>query len=196
MSAITKERIKLFIKNPLDNGLTRGEQMELARIALASLEREQIRHEHAKWSDSTFGCVGPIGPLKHLSKEALEAAAEPDDLSEWADMQFLLWDAQRRAGISDAEITAAMEDKLKINMERQWPEPKDGEPRLHIKEPGNYPRTRGDFFYLNSLRRVLFYGDDKCTFESQVNGMESHSTELSKQRTSMTAMTTGCYGRR
>lgn len=110
-------------------------------IALASLEREQIRHEHAKWSDSTFGCVGPIGPLKHLSKEALEAAAEQDDLSEWADMQFLLWDAQRRAGISDAEITAAMEDKLKINMERQWPEPKDGEPRLHIKEPGNSPVT-------------------------------------------------------
>ncbi|EHF0565283.1 DUF550 domain-containing protein, partial [Escherichia coli] len=101
--------------------------------------RELIRHEHAKWSDSTFGCVGPIGPLKHLSKEALEAAAEPDDLSEWADMHFLLWDAQRRAGISDAEITAAMEDKLKINMERQWPEPKDGEPRLHIKEPGNSP---------------------------------------------------------
>lgn len=97
MSAITKERIELFIKNPLDNGLTRGEQMELARIALASLERELIRHEHAKWSDSTFGCVGPIGPLKHLSKEALEAAAEPDDLSECADMQFLLWDAQRRA---------------------------------------------------------------------------------------------------
>ncbi|MBJ3073898.1 DUF550 domain-containing protein [Salmonella enterica subsp. enterica serovar Meleagridis] len=141
MTTITKERIKLFIKNPLDNGLTRGEQMELARIALASLERELIRHEHAKWSDSTFGCVGPIGPLKHLSKEALEAAAEPDDLSEWADMHFLLWDAQRRAGISDAEITAAMEDKLKINMERQWPEPKDGEPRLHIKEPGNSPVT-------------------------------------------------------
>lgn len=139
MSTITKERIELFIKNPLENGLTRGEQMELARIALASLERELIRHEHAKWSDSTFGCVGPIGPLKHLSKEALEAAAEPDDLSEWADMHFLLWDAQRRAGISDAEITAAMEDKLKINMERQWPEPKDGEPRLHIKEPGNSP---------------------------------------------------------
>lgn len=38
MSTITKERIKLFIKNPLDNGLTRGEQMELARIALTSLE--------------------------------------------------------------------------------------------------------------------------------------------------------------
>lgn len=106
MNSITKERIELFIKNPLENGLTRSEQMEVARIALASLEREQIRHEHAKWSDSTFGCVGPIGPLKHLSKEALEAAAEPDDLSEWADMQFLLWDAQRRAGISSATLAS------------------------------------------------------------------------------------------
>ncbi|QTH80040.1 EaA-like protein [Escherichia phage vB_EcoP_ZX5] len=42
MTTITKERIELFIKNPLDNGLTRGEQMELARIALASLEAEPI----------------------------------------------------------------------------------------------------------------------------------------------------------
>ncbi|EFG1567604.1 DUF550 domain-containing protein [Escherichia coli] len=145
MTTITKERL-LTIKQwretygPGSNVVLPAEETEeLARIALASLERELIRHEHAKWSDSTFGCVGPIGPLKHLSKEALEAAAEPDDLSEWADMHFLLLDAQRRAGISDAEITAAMEDKLKINMERQWPEPKDGEPRLHIKEPGNSP---------------------------------------------------------
>ncbi|HGW7088881.1 TPA: hypothetical protein ACNRDZ_003773 [Escherichia coli] len=29
MTTITKERIELFIKNPLENGLTRGEQMEL-----------------------------------------------------------------------------------------------------------------------------------------------------------------------
>ncbi|MBU0226463.1 DUF551 domain-containing protein [Escherichia coli] len=46
MSAITKERIKLFIKNPLENGLTRGEQMELARIALASLEAKPIGAFH------------------------------------------------------------------------------------------------------------------------------------------------------
>ncbi|ECH2623294.1 DUF550 domain-containing protein [Salmonella enterica] len=97
-------------------------------------EREQIRREHAEWSDATFGDVGPIGPLKHLSKEALEAAAEPDDLSEWADMQSLLWDAQRRAGISDEQITQAMVEKLAVNKQREWPEPKDGEPRLHIKE--------------------------------------------------------------
>ncbi|ENP1514688.1 DUF550 domain-containing protein [Salmonella enterica subsp. enterica serovar 1,4,[5],12:i:-] len=175
MTTITKERIELFVKSPLENGLTRGEQMELARIALASLdaetvrylnkfsgtcvtleqqpnaaddvavyiplyaappvpERERIRREHAEWSDKTFGDVGPVGPLKHLSKEALEAAADPSDPLEWADMQFLLWDAQRRMGISDEFITRAMIEKLEINKTRQWPEPKDGEPRLHIKE--------------------------------------------------------------
>ncbi|EBM2542242.1 DUF550 domain-containing protein [Salmonella enterica subsp. enterica serovar Kumasi] len=225
MTTITRERIELFVKSPLENGLTRGEQMELARIALPALEaepigafhivdqqvggtsdyikggewpidngvidvysappvqetgvykdmlniigllennewaehctstvlgslleseitrlvgkeqpapeRERIRREHAEWSDKTFGDVGPIGPLKHLSKEALEAAADPSDPLEWAGMQFLLWDAQRRMGISDEFITRAMIEKLEINKSRQWPEPKDGEPRLHIKE--------------------------------------------------------------
>ncbi|EJO6305156.1 DUF550 domain-containing protein [Salmonella enterica] len=150
------------------------EELKLAEIALASLEAEPvsqpyklpeekgaslqlrnlIRKRHAEWSDSTFGNVGPVGPLKHLSKEALEAAAEPGDLSEWADMQFLLWDAQRRAGISDGEITAAMEEKLKVNMARQWPEPKDGEPRLHIKEqpvPVVPPAIEPDYKVIKSI---------------------------------------------
>ncbi|HBQ2206730.1 TPA: DUF550 domain-containing protein [Klebsiella pneumoniae] len=106
----------------------------LYRHAQPASEREQVRQEHAEWSRETFGNVGPVGPLKHLSKEALEAASEPSDLSEWADMQFLLWDAQRRAGITDEHITQAMIDKLAVNKRREWPEPKEGEPRLHIKE--------------------------------------------------------------
>lgn len=105
----------------------------LYRHAQPASEREQVRREHAEWSQATFGNVGPVGPLKHLSKEALEAATEPGDLSEWADMQFLMWDAQRRAGITDDQITQAMIDKLAVNKQREWPEPKDGEPRLHIK---------------------------------------------------------------
>lgn len=106
----------------------------LYRHAHSALEREQVRREHAEWAQATFGNVGPIGPLKHLSKEALEAAEQPGDLSEWADMQFLLWDAQRRAGITDEQITQAMIEKLAVNKQREWPEPKDGEPRMHIKE--------------------------------------------------------------
>lgn len=108
-------------------------RIPLYRHAQPVPERDRVRREHAEWSDKTFGNIGPVGPLKHLSKEALEAAANPEDPLEWADMQFLLWDAQRRMGISDEFITRAMIEKLAINKARQWPEPKDGEPRLHIK---------------------------------------------------------------
>ncbi len=112
--------------------LTDNEREELQKCRQFDL-REKVRADHAAWADKTFGSIGPVGPLKHLSKEALEAAAAPGDLSEWADMQFLLWDAQRRAGISDEQITLAMVEKLAVNKQREWPEPKDGEPRLHIK---------------------------------------------------------------
>lgn len=132
----------------------------MPRAALKSIlhaqpapERDQVRSAHAEWSQATFGNVGPVGPLKHLSKEALEAAAEPGDLSEWADMQFLMWDAQRRAGITDEQITQAMIDKLAVNRQRSWPEPKDGEPRLHIKEqPAPVAPVVPDF---KKLARVL-----------------------------------------
>ncbi len=38
-----------------------------------------------------------------------------------------------RAGITDEQITAALEEYLKVNMTPQWTEPKDGEPHLHKK---------------------------------------------------------------
>lgn len=123
----------LFTVNPVTPHADERRIILLYRHAQPASEREQVRREHAEWSQATFGNVGPVGPLKHLSKEALEAAAELGDLSEWADMQFLMWDAQRRAGITDDQITQAMIDKLAVNKQRSWPEPKDGEPRLHIK---------------------------------------------------------------
>ena len=42
MTTITKERIELFIKNPLEKRAYPCEQMELARIALVSLEAEPV----------------------------------------------------------------------------------------------------------------------------------------------------------
>lgn len=73
MTTITKERIELFIKNPLDNGLTRGEQMELAQIALASLAAEPMAW---KWRlTSLFDgvqigpwrvCLAPLSPGKGM----------------------------------------------------------------------------------------------------------------------------------
>lgn len=126
---LTENELSFLKENAGEN----AEFLKLYRHAQPATERDQVRSEHAEWSQATFGNVGPVGPLKHLSKEALEAAAEPGDLSEWADMQFLLWDAQRRAGITDEQITQAMIEKLVVNKQREWPEPKGGEPRLHIK---------------------------------------------------------------
>ncbi|QJO12976.1 DUF550 domain-containing protein [Klebsiella pneumoniae] len=42
---------------------------------------------------------------------------------------------------TDEQITQAMIEKLEVNKQRSWPEPKDGEPRLHIKER---PRKKVD----------------------------------------------------
>lgn len=52
-----------------------GYTIPLYRHAPPAPERDQVRREHAEWSQATFGNVGPVGPLKHLSKEALDAAA-------------------------------------------------------------------------------------------------------------------------
>lgn len=120
-----------------------------AAIVSPAKLRERIRAEHAAWSQETFGDVGPVGPLKHLAKEAMEAAEAPDDLSEWADLQFLLWDAMRRAGITEEELNAAMELKLSVNKARKWPEPKDGEPREHLKADSE-----------DAVKSEKDYGDD------------------------------------
>lgn len=66
MSTITKERIELFIKSPLENGLTRGEQMELARIALASLEAELVAWK-ATFTKLTMNIIR--SPLCILTKQ-------------------------------------------------------------------------------------------------------------------------------
>lgn len=123
---------------PKSELLQRAEKLaeDTAALALRVQDddlRAKVRADHAEWATATFGNTGPVGPLKHLSQEALETAEAPDDLHEWADMQFLFWDAQRKAGVTDEQITAAMVEKLEINKARQWPEPKEGEPRLHIK---------------------------------------------------------------
>lgn len=68
MTTITKERIELFIKNPLENGLTRGEQMDLARIVLASLDAEPVLYAaeetlaYAKMGELHLTCLSePMG---------------------------------------------------------------------------------------------------------------------------------------
>ncbi|MDJ3783408.1 hypothetical protein LEI94_02290 [Salmonella enterica] len=66
MTTITKERIELFIKNPLENGLTRGEQMELARIAMASLDANPVAFINGAREPALYGEYIGIAVGTHL----------------------------------------------------------------------------------------------------------------------------------
>ena len=81
--------------------------------------------EQSKWSQETFGPDterDPIGPLKHLAKEAKEAQADPKDLKEYVDCQFLVVDAARRAGFTKEQLLEGCFEKLEENKNRDWPD--------------------------------------------------------------------------
>lgn len=109
-----------------------------------------LRKEHAEWSQAQFGDVSAIGPAKHLAKEAIEVAADPTDAIEHADCWMLLWDMQRRAGITDDQLAEAIKTKLAINKARIWPEPKEGEAREHDRALITPPAPSPDVAALES----------------------------------------------
>ncbi|TXH09373.1 MAG: DUF550 domain-containing protein [Hyphomicrobiaceae bacterium] len=92
-----------------------------------------------QWSESTFGpreMRGPVGPLKHLEKEAREAYTEPDpekQREEIADTMFLVLDAAWRAGMTLADLTAECNKKLVKNKSRTWGAPTGDEPVEHVR---------------------------------------------------------------
>lgn len=49
---------------------------DAVKVIAGVIARELVRREPAVWSQATFG---DVGPLKHLSIEALKAAAQPGD---------------------------------------------------------------------------------------------------------------------
>jgi hypothetical protein len=91
------------------------------------------------WSDRTFGhpvARGPIGPLKHLQKEAGEAITNPGDHSEYADCLILTLDAARRAGLTLEDLMVATIHKMEANRSRLYP------PSFLSDEPIEHVRTR------------------------------------------------------
>jgi len=108
----------------------------LGRIATLGADLLDLWERQADWSQRTFGPDterGPIGPLKHLEKEAREAQANPIDRTEYADCLLLVLDASRRAGIKLGDLITEAIDKQKINMARTWPTPQPDMPVEHVK---------------------------------------------------------------
>ena len=124
---------------------------------------EAFWHAQSAWSQSTFGSdsvKGPIGALKHLAKEVAEVLAAPDDLEEYADLQFLVFDATRRAGFSYDDMVEACHAKLAKNKARSWPAPTAGdEPVEHIKVSLPIRRISCYESAVNRSRKCNSHGD-------------------------------------
>lgn len=96
-----------------------------------------LYRRHAEWSREKFGpdlTRGPIGPLKHLEKEAREAYENPTDPFEYADCLLLIMDATRRAGISPGRLVETADRKLVIVKDRVYLPPAGDEPAEHVRD--------------------------------------------------------------
>lgn len=113
----------------------------MAEIFGADMTEEQMftlavhREMHRAWSNKCFGDIGPVGPLWHLILEAEEAADSPDDVMEYVDCQFLLWDAlARQDSFTVEEFITAMGKKLLTLKLRTYAKMPDGVPSQHIED--------------------------------------------------------------
>jgi hypothetical protein len=96
-------------------------------------------NDQSEWSQATFGSDaerGPIGALKHLALEAVEAQAAPHVWEEYADCFLLILDAARRAGIKPMQLVQAAQAKMIKNRKREWPKPTSDEPVEHVRKVG------------------------------------------------------------
>lgn len=176
MTTITKERIELFIKNPLDNGLTRGEQMELARIALASLEAEPVA-----WLLSGGGAKNNVSfdsgnayadPLREVTPlytvppapVSVPAAMEIDDDfdSAFEHGKAVGWNAYRAAMLQAEPVSNS--DELPLDYLQGH---KDGLEWAAQQAEANHPQT-GDWLYDDpiELARAIRKGPDIPEFKS------------------------------
>jgi Protein of unknown function (DUF550) len=108
-------------------------------FAVEAVELRRLAQMHRQWSDETFGTkaeIGPVGALKHLAKEAQEAAEAPHDIVEYVDCMFLLLDAIHRGGFTMADLTSAGFAKLAVLKTRRYSKVPDGVPSEHDRSAG------------------------------------------------------------
>jgi len=95
---------------------------------------ENYIERHIEWSKRTFGPANRTEAiLKHIAKELEEVRADDRDIFEWADIIILAIDGAWRAGATPASIAATLEQKLKINNGRDWPDWRTANPNEPIE---------------------------------------------------------------
>jgi len=144
------------------------------------LKLEGVYNEIIQWAATTFGPSserGPIGPLKHLEKEAKEAQESPFDESEYADCMILVMDCAHRAGIDLDDLIDSVIRKMEVNKSREWPDWKDSdqnEPIEHIREEQEFKIGSPAFYNGNKVVSASFYircptCGNRCSIGSSAN---------------------------
>ena len=146
---------------------------------------EEFWQAQAQWSHKVFGpssVRGPLGPLKHLAKEALEAQANPADLEEYADCLFLVIDSCWRAGFTFDELLEACWRKLEKNKARVWSVGSPDEPVEHVRKPGEKNECGGLLARdLQTLREALkLIVGHACDLATAVLEMSDKLSQLEK----------------
>lgn len=94
---------------------------------------QKLQDDIGAFTDVTFPKSTPRSKALHLSEEAQEAAADPADISEWADCMILLLDGARKAGFDTAKLYDAVLAKMEVNKKRTWQAPDEDGVARHIK---------------------------------------------------------------
>ena len=188
MIGFTKERIEQFIKNPLEHGLTRSEQMEMARQLLTSMEQEPVAFiDRANLDYLESGADADVWPASGAGSDDVLLYAAPQlpqpavaltsgysDFEEiWSssthpltqddemkDFAWDIWNACRAAMLQGAE-PVNQNDELPLDYLQGH---KDGLEWSAQLAEANHPQT-GDWLYDDpiELARAIRKGPDMPT---------------------------------
>ena len=104
------------------------------------MQLEDYLYKLYNWSFRTFGHKQKLSSVTdHIREELLEVeATDGKDAEEWADIIMMAFDGMHRhAKCTPEQATDMLWKKLRICMERKWPDPStvpEGMPMKHIKE--------------------------------------------------------------
>lgn len=97
------------------------------------IDAAHLAHQR-EFSRATFGPgTRTTGVLDHIRKELVEVAADPNDITEWADIVILAFDGALRAGHEPQDIIDAIIAKQARNESRVWPDWRTQDPNKAIE---------------------------------------------------------------
>lgn len=89
---------------------------------MTAIDASDLRLQ-AQWSRQTFGPGRRTeGLLAHIAEELEEVRANPDDITEWADIVILALDGAWRHGHEPEAILSVIKAKWAVNRQRAWPD--------------------------------------------------------------------------